>query len=192
MSDHPRRTFGDWLSSCIRSPATRPLLATLCGILVFWSVIEFFIQVKAGFRILEFDDEMGVLVAARMVIHGRQLYKDIFDSHGPLPIVIAHLYASTVSESDFSYVRLAQVILVVLSCVAVSLSASLKNVLTRVWAGTLYLLLLSCFWTTESYNLLWYDTMGRFFFVIIIAQLIVPLLVCEEPSIYGSFGSGLA
>jgi len=135
---------------------------------------------------------MDELVTAQLLTHGKHLYKDIYANHGPLPFMLPHVYASLVNRTDFSYIRWIQPILGVLSWVAVAFSAAIKTTMGRMWAGTLYIFLLSSIWMSEAFNLLLYDTMAGFFFVIIISQFSLPLLFSRNPSISATFVSGLA
>ena len=192
MSDGITRACRDSFKTYVLPNARPLLLATICITIVALSIVEFFTQVRDGLGVLEFDDEMSELVIAKMIVHGKHLYKDVFDTHGALPSIITHLYALMISPSDFSYVRLSQAILAIISCIAVSCSAAFKTLLTRAWAAALYLLFLAFVWNAVGFNVLWYDSMGGFLFVVVIAQLIVPLLVSEEPYLYGAFASGVA
>lgn len=155
-------------------------------------VILFGLQVKHGLGLYEDSDEMEVLVAAQMMTYGKHLYRDIFVSHGPIPYMLAHFYASAVSRTDFSYVRLSQALLAALSCIAIALSPIWKTPFGRLWAAASYLLLLACVWNPEGFNILEYDTLGGYFFVIVISQLVAPLLFSAELTISGAFASGAA
>ena len=192
MKNGPTRAWCDSLEAYLVPLTRQRALAIACFFIVSLSLVEFCLQIKTGLRLFEFDDEMGTFVIAKMIVHGRHVYRDIFDTHGPVPLIITHMYASWVSASDFSYVRLSQVILAAMSCLAITGSVVFKSRLTRIWAGALYLLLLSYVWNEEGFNIIWYDTVAGFFFVVIIAQLVVPLLMSQVPGTYGTFVSGLA
>lgn len=166
------------------------LLPSIVGAIL--SMALFFARVREGLRTLGFPDEVEQLVAGQMLNHGRHLYRDVFSHHGPLPYMIAQLYASLVSESDFSYIRIFQVILAMGSCMAVVLCPALKIIPARIWAGALYLLLLALVWIPDGMALFLYPWMSGFLLVIVIAQGVVPSMFSERPSKSGLITSGAA
>jgi hypothetical protein len=176
--------------------ASNPLvtrLILLSALSAFVASAAFFAwKVKEGLTLLEFFDETEQFVVAQMVFHGHHLYKDVFSHHGPLPYIVAHLYTLLFSPSDFSYIRLAQVALALLSCAALVASPVFKANSVRLLAGALYLLLLALFWNLQGFNLLHYSQMVGFLFVIILAQCTVPSIFLEHPSRFGLFASGFA
>jgi len=167
----------------------RPLV---CFAFAAAGMVLFFLQTKKGLLLFEWDDEMAEVVTAQMIAQGKHLYRDIFASHGPLPFMIAHFYVSVVKLADFSYIRLTLPLLAALSCVALACSAAVKTLSGRLWTGATYLLLLSFAWNPNGFNMLVYDTLPAYFFVIIITQLVLPFILCEEPPPQGVFASGCA
>jgi hypothetical protein len=151
-----------------------------------FAAIIFATRVREGLRVLELPDEVEQLVVGSMLNHGRHLYGDVFSHHGPLPYMLAQLYALLINDSDFSNIRLVQVALAMASCAALVLCPALKTIAARLWTGALYLLLLSFVWSLEGMATFSYYKMSGFLFVIVIAQCVVPSLFSEERS-----GSGL-
>lgn len=161
-------------------------------ILAAFSALIFSLKVHQGLRLYEDADEMEVFAASRMLAHGHHLYRDIFEPHGAVPYMITHLYTVLVSESDFSYIRLSQAVLTLISCAAVVLSPALSTLPSKIWGGSLYVLLLGCVWNLEGLNILEYDTVHGYFFVIVVAQAIVPLMLHRKITTCGLLVSGAA
>jgi hypothetical protein len=172
---------------------SRRRIATFAWILPATVAAVLFAQsVKEGLTLFEDDDEMEEVVAGQMISYGKHLYNDVFVSHGPLPYMITHAYAAIVSPTDFSYLRLSQAIAALMSCVALMSSACLRSWPGRICAGTTYLLVLSLAWNLEGFNILEYDTLGGFFFVIALAQFVLPPLLSEAPPRSSAFVGGAA
>lgn len=109
-----------------------------------------------------------------------------------MPYLISHLYVLTVSSSDFSYIRLAEVALAVVSGIALVCSPALRTWTGRAWAGALYILTLAAVWNVEGLNTLTFYPMSGFLFVILIAQCILPLVRHQQPSRGGLFCAAAA
>lgn len=163
------------------------------GLIAFISAALIFGQrVKVGLRLFEFGDESEKFVAAQMLNQGLHLYRDIFAHHGPLPYMIAHLYANFVSPTDFSRIRLAVVFLAGLSCLTIILSPILKSLTVRLWAAAAYLSVLSSVWVLQGIHMLLYHQIGGFLLVIVLTQMVVPALLGEKVTRIGLFFSGFA
>ena len=163
------------------------LLGTLTGAL---AIVIFSIRAKEGMKISATADEAEYFVVGRLLRHGRHLYGDLFSHHGPFPQLIAHFYASWISESDFSYIRLFQVIFAGVACAAVAFSPALQTKSGRVWAVGVYLLLLSFVWNVDGFNTILYPTMSGLLLVPLVAQYVVPLALDRSPDPFWLFGSG--
>jgi hypothetical protein len=165
----------------------------LLGFLAFiCAAILFGIRAKLGLRLFEFCDESEKFVAAQMMNQGLHIYRDIFAHHGPVPYMIAHLYANIVSSTDFSLIRLAVVFLALLSCLSISFSPILKSITARVWVAAVYLSVLSSVWVLQGIHMLLYQQIGGFLFVIVLAQMVLPALLGEKMTRTGLFFSGFS
>src|SRR5581483_10536678 len=164
----------------------------LSSLLAIAGIVVFAVQVRNGLLLFEDSDEMEVLTAGRMLVHGHHLYKDVLVTHGPIPYMISQIYALAVSETNFSFVRASQSILALLSCAALVFSPALKTAACRIFAGASYILILGVLWNLEGLNILEYDTIAGYFFLIVSAQLVAPLMLGVYPSTYGLWAAGAA
>jgi hypothetical protein len=156
------------------------------------ALLAFLINAKIGINVSEFGDETEYLVAAQMIVQGFHLYKDILMQHGPVPLMMAHLYAAAIDKSDFSYFRVAQILLATGSCVAVMMSPVLKTFSARAISVALYLALLSNVWLQHWLNMVLYQSIGGYLFVIMLAQCVLPLYFRENVTPTALFIGGAA
>jgi len=168
-------------------------MASLLGILMaVLAIVSFTAQVWKGMTLFAVSDEVEYYLIGRLLHHGRHLYGDVFSHHGPLQHLVAHFYASWISESDFSYIRLWQVILAGVSCASLYFSPALQTKSGRVWAAAVYILLLSFVWNVEGFNDFLYYTMGGLLLAPLVTQYVVPLMLDREPAPFWLFVSGAA
>lgn len=140
----------------------------------------------------EFRDETEKFVAAQMIVEGGHLYKEIFSHHGALPYIFAHIYAICVSVTDFSYIRLVQILLALMACLAISLSPINKTKIAKFWCAGVFLALLSAFWVLQGFQVILYHSVGGFLLVVPITQLVLPLFFNSRPTCFGLITSGAA
>jgi hypothetical protein len=172
-------------------PARRPIvLLSACG--VGLALLFFVLTVREGINTLEFTDEWEQFVAAQMLIQGQHLYKDVFSHHGPVPYMIAHLYTRLAPDWDFSYIRLSHAMVALAAWISLMLSPALRTLKSRLWSGALYLLLLSSVWNIGGFNVFHYAALSGPLFVIVIAQVVVPVLLHRRPASAGLVASGSA
>lgn len=164
------------------------LISGITGLTI--GMVLFYRAVSQTLTTFELADEIEQFVAAQMLNHGHRLYKDIFSHHGPVPYMLSHWYTLFASDWDFSKVRLLQAALALFSAIAVILSPVMKSISSRLAAGAIYLLLVSCFWEQENLYVLIHYKISGFLFVIIVAQCVLPALTSQRPSTYGLFSAG--
>ena len=140
----------------------------------------------------EFRDETEKFVAAQMIIEGGHLYKDIFSHHGVLPYIFSHAYAVFISATDFSHIRLVQILLALIACSAISLNPIHKTNSAKFFSAGVFLALLAGFWILQGFNVVLYHSVGGFLLVVPITQLALPLLFNCQPSVRGLIASGAA
>lgn len=155
-------------------------------------LVAFVSQVMHGLKLVEFADETEKMVAAQMLWAGGHLYRDIYASHGPVPYMIAHLYTALVSRVDFSYIRVLQGVLALISTVALWFSPAFRSNAPRLLAVAAYLFTLSTVWIVNWMHMVLYQGFSGFLFVVIVAQLLMPLFVGQRPSVAGLIASGAA
>lgn len=164
----------------------------LAWTLLLAAVVLFVLRAKAGLTLFSFGDESEKFVIAKMLNEGSVLYKDIFSHHGPVSYMLAHLYTKIVSTSDFTWIRLSQVILAAGACLAIAFSPVIKRPLDRMWATALFLSVLSAFWVLNSIHMLLYQSIGGFLLLIVLAQMVLPALLEDKLHPAGLFVSGFA
>jgi len=169
----------------------RYVLATFCIALVL-AVILFILKAGRGLTSWEYGDETAYFVTAQMITQGHHLYRDVFTHHGPLPVMIAHLYAVIVDRHDFSHLRISQILMASLSCAAVLLSPVLKTWSARICAAAAYMALLSMVWLPKFLNMELYPSIGGYFSAIMLAQCIVPLIFQRKVNSWSLFVGGTA
>jgi len=147
-----------------------------------FAVIFFSIESSRGLTAWEYGDETQYLVAAQMITEGHHLYRDVFTHHGPLPVILAHIYALLVDPHDFSYWRIWPILMAFASFISVLLSPALKTWQARICAATIYAALLSVVWLPKFLNIALYPAMGGYFSVILISQCILPIIAQERVS----------
>jgi len=166
--------------------------ALVVGIVVGLVALTLFVsQVAVGLRLGEFGDETEKFVAAQMLWKGHHLYRDVYAAHGPVPYMIAHFYTALISCSDFSYIRLLEGALALMSGSALMLSPIFKSTAPRVWAGGLYLLALSSVWTSLWMHMVLYQSISGFLAVILLSQLVVPIFFSQRTKSAGLVISGV-
>jgi len=170
-------------------PRLVPLFAAIVSIP---ALVVVSLRVREAMMLFAASDEVEQFVIGRMLCHGRHLYSDVFSHHGPLQYLLTYLYASWISESNFSYIRLSQIFLAAASCGAVVCSPAICTRSGRLWAGELFILLLSSFWSSEGLYAFFSYTMDGFLLTPLVAQYVVPLTFQKEPNRVWSFVSGAA
>lgn len=181
-----------WDEICER--CKRHHLISLVTSLAFatWGLLSFINTSLQALQLFEYGDESEKFVAAQMIIDGMRLYRDIFAHHGPVPYMVTHFYVAAISSSDFSFVRLFQVALALVSGWAILCSPVFKSMSARFWALGSYLLLLSSIWGMTGLHMLLYQSIGGFLFVIAVSQFVMPRIAGIEPGKLGSAASGLS
>lgn len=153
------------------------------------ALILFLWRAWTGIHLFEFGDESEKFVIAKMLDQGLHLYRDIFSHHGPVPYMVAHLYSSLVSASDFTWARVAIVLLAGAAGASVVLSPAIRTVQGRILATIVFLWVLSAFWVLQSLHMLMYQSIGGFLLLIAFAQWVAPALLGEKPRPVGVFVS---
>jgi hypothetical protein len=156
------------------------------------ALILFAINARDGLRLYEISDELDQFVTAKMIDLGWRLYRDIFQIHGPVPFMLAHLYTLIVSHTNFLYIRLVPVFLALASCLSLAFSPALKTAKARIWAGAIYLSIMAFVWYLDGFNTLTYYSIGGVLFVIVISQCAAPAIFGEAPTAFGLFSAGAA
>jgi len=162
------------------------------GVLFACSLLVFARRAYDGLTLFEFGDESEKFVIAQMLVSGRRLYADIFSQHGPLPSLLAHLYAAAFDASDFSYARVIVIGFASLSVLAIVTSPALRTRASRLWATALFVACVSSFWVVQSLQMLLYQGLAGFLFVVVLAQLALPLYVGHPIERRNAFAAGAA
>ena len=113
----------------------RIILSLLIFLIVFYI---FIINVTTGLTLFEFGDETEKFVAAKMINNGSIIYKDIFAHHGLLPYLFVHLYTNLISDTNFTYVRLINLFLAIISAISIFLSPIFTKIEEKTWALIFY------------------------------------------------------
>lgn len=163
------------------------------GLLVLAIALAIFLkEATFGLQLFEFADETEKFVAAQLIDHGQHLYREIFAHHGPVTYMIAHIYTILVSQNDFTHIRIFQILLTLLSSVALFFTPVLKSTASRCWTVGAYLLLLSSVWIAQGMHMILYQQIGGMLFAIAFLHLFAPLFFHVRPNKYGVFFSGCA
>lgn len=170
-----------------RSGVYGHVILKACLALFVASSIFFAYRAWIGLTTLEFTDEMEQLVAAQMVAAGGRLYSDVWVNHGPLTFMLAHLYASLVSASDFSFVRVFPAALAALCLTAVVLSPALIHRSSQLLAAMVVALGLGSCWMVQSLHMLIYHALGAFLFSTALAFAAIPAVVGRDSSYFKAF-----
>lgn len=162
------------------------ILALLVALILFLS------KAISGLTLFEFGDETEKFVAAQMMKQGLHLYKDIYANHGLLPFLFVQIYTYLVSSTDFSYVRLINVIIALVATFSLFTSPVLKNLKDKLWASATFLALLSSVWVVQGLHFVYYHSIGGLLFVIPLMQMALPALINGKVTKRGAFISGFA
>ena len=162
------------------------ILALLVALILFLS------KAITGLSLFEFGDETEKFVAAQMMKQGLHLYKDIYANHGLLPFLFVQIYTYLVSSTDFSYVRLINVIIALVVTFSLFSSPVLKNLKEKLWASATFLALLSSVWLVQGLHFMYYHSIGGLLFVIPLMQFSLPAMLLGKISKRGAFISGLS
>lgn len=162
------------------------MLALLVALILFLS------KAITGLSLFEFGDETEKFVAAQMMKQGLHLYKDIYANHGLLPFLLVQIYTYLVSSTDFSYVRLINIIIALVATYSIFSSPVLKNLKEKLWASATFLALLSSVWLVQGLHFMYYHSIGGLLFVIPLMQMALPALLMGKVTKRGAFISGFA
>jgi hypothetical protein len=164
----------------IPAPQFNSYLLGALGIALISVVALYWVRARVGLTFMEFGDETEYFVAAQMMAKGHHLYGDVFMQHGPLPIMITQLYTAVFSSSDFSYIRIAVIVLMGVSALSIWLSPILKTSIAKITVLTVYLSLLCAVWLPAYMNMLVYPSVGGYLSVVLLAQCVLPLVFHEK------------
>lgn len=171
-------------------PGSAPRMHKIVAGTLFSAALTLFLwRAWNGIHLFEFGDESEKFVVAQMLDQGLNLYRDIFSHHGPVSYMVAHLYSTLVSSSDFTWARVAVVLLAVAACASVVFSPAIKTAQGRVLAAVVFLWVLSAFWVLQSLHMLMYQSIGGFLLVIAFSQLVAPALLGRSLHPLGIFVS---
>lgn len=134
-------------------------------------------EAKEGLTLLEYGDESEKFVGAQLLNKGLRIYRDWYANHGPFLFMLAQLYTKLISLTDFSYIRLYLVAFAALSTLSIMTSPIFSILACRIWAGALFLALISWGWFYHSLHLLLYDPIAGFLFSILLSQIALPALL---------------
>ncbi len=149
--------------------------ARLAGGIFFLSLaIYLYLAVKLihGF---DFNDETEKMIAAKLIVQGHRVYKDIFLQHGPLVYMISHLAYIWFGADNLVKARAIPIILSLMSIAAVVYSPVFQHWRSRFYAGVLMVAGLCAVQTIYALVMTMYQVYAGYIIVIFLAVFLLPL-----------------
>lgn len=140
------------------------------------AALWFVYQALIGLSMPEFGDETTKIVAARMILDGGTLYRDVIHHHSPGIFALAHGWAALVGTTAIMPYRAFMAVMLALTGLVVAASPALRDRNARLVTAGIYFLIVGTMYNAFGLFRLIYQPVSGAFFALFLALLLVPLM----------------